>query len=388
MMTTDSLPKSNLPVNSFFDQSLLPQSYTCLDERHRWRTVIQKCSCQSSWCPLCWSKSSSKKSAMSRLSTFKPEYTRQVILTVDPEKFNHDPKLAFETITSRRSVGELIKNLQRVKHIHIVDWILFLEWHKNGFPHWHILIQVDKPGKAGMIGQDILHQYWSHGAIREEYFRDEFHWKNTLGYFSSHGYFENDKHHQTKLPEWALLRDTRIKRYETMKQKSGVCVDHTHTSDIHTSLYTLSSLSTPSKSPMRPYKVILENCGASTRFLIKSPLVETNFTLHVPYRGVKSWGGWEYREGKGLTQTFSNVEFMTFYDTMKRIESILPNIDESYRGVEGANERTSDLPLRSKSGDEPVPPTSEVPVLVADELNILMAIYGACTLRDDVYVGA
>jgi len=52
-----------------------------------------------------------------------------------------------------------------------------------------------------MISLEMLLWAWSYGLVREEYFRNEGHWKNIAGYFAEKGYFEKGKEYQTRLPD-------------------------------------------------------------------------------------------------------------------------------------------------------------------------------------------
>jgi hypothetical protein len=108
----------------------------------------------------------------------------------------------------------LFHDLSRSAGAGIVDWVKMLEWHKDGYPHWHIMVLVDKPGRAGMIGGGTLRRYWQYGNIQEGYIKDGGHWKRFNGYFGAKGYFEDKKGkaHQVTLPDWARERTTPIRR--------------------------------------------------------------------------------------------------------------------------------------------------------------------------------
>ncbi len=103
--------------------------------------IAMKCSCGSSWCPVCslrrWAPESAK-----RLRKFDWERTRQVILTIDPNKEFETGQSAYEYMKEKKAIPQLIHNLKRTKGIGIVKWMWFLEWHRNGNPHWHLFIAL------------------------------------------------------------------------------------------------------------------------------------------------------------------------------------------------------------------------------------------------------
>ena len=98
------------------------------------------------------------------------------------------------------------------------DWVVCLEWHRNGFPHWHLTIDVTVQGKRGMIGGDNLRQYWPIGGVRETPIKSKAHWYHLTGYFKKHGYFEKKKAHQGMLPKWAKEGTKRIRRSDSMRR--------------------------------------------------------------------------------------------------------------------------------------------------------------------------
>jgi hypothetical protein len=85
--------------------------------------------------------------------------------------------------------------------INIKQALAVLEFYEDGFPHWHLLIEVENEGKAGMIGGKNLHRSWAQGIVKETYFRNLDHWKSIAGYFADKGYFERGKEYQTELPK-------------------------------------------------------------------------------------------------------------------------------------------------------------------------------------------
>jgi len=173
-------------------------------------------SCGVAWCKKgCdrqWIKRQSEK-----LAHFAWDKTRHVILTVNPWGYKNGRE-AYEDIKNHRRIPELIRKLKRGKKrkvgnkwiwerkpLKITNWIVHLEWHKNGFPHWHLLIEIDSIGWRTRIGGDALRSIWNPGKfVYETYFKDPKHWRNLVGDFGKTGYFQKDKDHQAHLPSWAM----------------------------------------------------------------------------------------------------------------------------------------------------------------------------------------
>lgn len=140
-------------------------------------------------------------------------HVRHLILSVDPSLYR-DGEEAYEDITHRRGIGNLIKDLERTDRIKIRDYAGSIEWHENGFPHWHVFVETEGEGKAGMIGHGNIKRRWPFGIyVNEDYIKSEEHWNNLTGYFNSHGYFEKGKGCQGILPDWAKDSEKRIKRW-------------------------------------------------------------------------------------------------------------------------------------------------------------------------------
>jgi hypothetical protein len=238
------------------------------------------------------------------------------MLSVDRAKF-HDGRDAFDYITKKRGIGNFIRNLERTDGIKIDDWVSTLQWHRDGFPHWHIQIQVDLEGRAGMIGQDRLHNRWPFGLyVREEYIRDEDHWKRLLGYFNRHGYFEGGGY-QNKLPLWAVRSRDRIKRYEAMKakRKEGVAIPVQKRLSVD-----LADKELLSESLRKTNGEIIDGCGMSTKVTVNS-LGENPIWLSeevsVPFRDLADKGGWVYIKGRGLTLEMSVMEYRAWRDEIQ-----------------------------------------------------------------------
>ena len=331
--TEQSLPENQDQVN--FQAPPTDQAYTRLDASSRWqdsKLTLQKHSCRSSWCPICW-QTHLIKPALARLRTFAWEHVRNLMVTINPVLFNGDAELAWREVTYKRGIGNLLKNLERTEGVEIVDWIAFVEWHTNGFPHWHIMVEVSSAGKAGMIGVEVIRHYWPHGwYIREEPIQNQAHWERLTGYFSKHGYFHGGKDHQGTLPRWAKDKSIRIKRWESMKgEKLTSRITHDKTSRVNP------------YSPIHhrsTYDVILKRCGATCRLIVESSGSTTSFDVNVPYLTVRSMASWEYIEGKGLTQHLTLDQYREFITSLRQLEqsNSLENVEQGHT-EEGRTER-------------------------------------------------
>ena len=129
------------PFKEFFGDG----SFPCKTEPARWQTELKKSSCRSSWCPSCWRFL--KKPLVGRIRSMNWRHVREVMVSVDRSIYENGEQ-AFDDITLRRGVGNLIKNLQRTDGVTILDWVCVTEWHEDGFPHWHILVETEEQEQA------------------------------------------------------------------------------------------------------------------------------------------------------------------------------------------------------------------------------------------------
>lgn len=190
----------------------------------------KKCSCKSVWCPTCF-KYLYKERIKQIFLPFDWQKTRQVVLTINPELFP-SPVEALEYIREKHAVGEFIRRLRhgvktksgrrwvwKYEPVKISRWAWFMEFHKNGFPHFHVFIETEY-GKSGMIGGDFLRDTWKLAEwVKETYFQSEQHFRNLTGYYADKGYFEKGKKYQGLLPD--VIMDnfkTKIKRMNSSER--------------------------------------------------------------------------------------------------------------------------------------------------------------------------
>jgi hypothetical protein len=234
------------------------------------------------------------------------EFVREVMLSVNRELFK-DGEEAFEVITSERWIGNLVKNLERVHGLVFVDWVYILEWHEDGFPHWHLFFETEDPGKKGQIGYEKIKSLWGEGSwVTEGYIKNEEHWKNITGYFDKHGYFGEGKGHQGKLPKWAMEWDKQIRRWNGKRRKtvsdSGGQGEEGETLEGKAFAAKVKEIFCEGKEKRvrKPYSVILEKCGSESVLTVVGPGINEIQKVNIPYDFLKDFYPWEYVKGKGL----------------------------------------------------------------------------------------
>jgi hypothetical protein len=255
------------------------------------KVILRKCSCGSVWCPTCFKRSTAPKIAH-RLQRMDSARVRQVVLTVNPLMFE-DGEAAYHHLSRSKAIAQLIHNLQRTAGKGILDWYWLIEWHRNGFPHWHVFIEVDTAGKAGMIGGDSIRKYWHWGAVREAPINGQQHWQAITGYFGKHGYFNKNKAHQARLPEWAKAYKTSIKRRsgkripdETPKDPGKEQLKKYRAEKKEREKKEMPENAEKKDNVDRSYEVILSECGAVTMVVVNNDFngFGCGFPLRIPYK--------------------------------------------------------------------------------------------------------
>lgn len=288
-------------------------------------TKLGNCLCKSSWCKKCHKLFYIPK-YKDHIQKFDFRKTRHVILTPDRDKFSNGLN-ALKIITDKKSLSAFIRKLRKGKKIKAGEqweWLhlpikmkqalAVLEFYGDGFPHWHLLIEVEGEGNAGMIGGKNLHRSWAHGIVKETYFRNLDHWKSIAGYFADKGYFEKGKEYQTELPkdikEHYGRRIRRITYYPG--QKEGVheeeIIDITEEEAFQeVAKYFGDKNKEQSKKTDQKeihkkevnYEVILSRCGTRTyiRAVVKMRIIE--MFVPVPFNLIRDLINPVYKKGQG-----------------------------------------------------------------------------------------
>ena len=274
--------------------------------------------CSSVWCSNCYKQKGGSKRFSNRLALMDYRFVRQLILTVDPKKFP-DGQTAFEYIRDKKAIAQYMRDLQRTSGVKIIDWAWCLEWHKNGFPHWHLFVQVEKSGRAGMIGNEVLLRHWKYGLVREQYIHNEQHWKRFTEYFAKNGYFnpknsgDDRKKHQLELPEWAKKVSYRIRKTGSKPWKKEVNDEpEQFIEDAPEQFIEDAPEQFPREQTFRTYKEILKSCGQATYCQIwRTNDISYWKKIKIPYRDFKRIPG-EYIEHVGYEVQMARDEFLYF----------------------------------------------------------------------------
>jgi len=160
---------------------------------------IYGCQCKSVWCKDCGPRSETNTAVSAKLQKLNWRLVRHIVLTV---RRDLDPRTAFCKIRTNRSIAKTMALLGCER------WLWVLEFHADGFPHWHVLAE-----NPGMIGHKKIARAWYHGLVWESYIKDERHWKGIVGYHLKKGYLAGEsKQHQLNLPEY-LESETSVRKY-------------------------------------------------------------------------------------------------------------------------------------------------------------------------------
>jgi len=291
------------------------------------QVVVRNCSCSSVWCKDCYRRKGGSRRFAEKLAKMDFKKVRQVVLTVDPKKFPSGPQVAFEYLRDRKALPDFIRDLQRYGGVDIARYQWVLEWHTNGYPHWHVFIETTTAGKKGMIGVKKLLRFWRHGIVREQPIRSEKHWKAIVGYFGAMGYFQNEKKdHQLELPEWALYTDYRIRKTGGSELLTG---EHKKSDDVPADEKKESE-----PKPFPGYSVVLATCRANSvvevrRGRVSGKISAFFYRLKVPFDLLKKYPGTEYRPGVGYVFQSLFADFHIWLDYVYLISTgACPNFQE------------------------------------------------------------
>lgn len=277
--------------------------------------IVRKCRCSSTWCPVC-GKEKIIRFLTERIKDFDWRSTRELIVSIDPKKIL-TPWEAFKLIVEKRR--QLIDDLQRKEGIIILDWFGVLEWYRSGYPHLHILIMVDKPGKQGMIGGKRLYRNWKHGIIKENYIRNQKHWDNKIGYAAKVGYFCKGKEYQTRLPDWASCANNIIRRVY------GRPIKEKYKREIQFGGVPFRRI-TGERNERRTYDLILKSCGQKTKVSVwVNGLVHSEEVIDAPFKEIlKFLGPCEYRTGIGFIKKLHKNELFDFIESYDMNDVLIP----------------------------------------------------------------
>jgi len=290
--------------------------------RNEHQVKIGNCLCRSIWCAKCHKLFYVPK-YKERINQFDYTRTRHVILTTDRTLFSDNIE-ALGTITEKKELSAFIRKLEKGKKvkegsnwvweyqpIEISKVLAVLEFYEDGFPHWHLLIEVKDQNKDGMIGGKTLHWAWKYGIVRETYFRNQNHWNNIAGYFADKGYFEKGKEFQTALPENIKehfnRRIRRITYYNHEKDLKNRTIHNEEQLDIteEEALEECSKYFADKKQEQEKektftgYKTVLAKCGSKTFIRTSAHGTIFEMILPVPFQQIKELINPEYQPEQG-----------------------------------------------------------------------------------------
>ncbi len=223
--------------------------------RTRSAASLAGCRCRSPWCESSACRRRAFKSWAERLRAWEWHETRQLVLTVEREGWTN-PAEAFEHYRGQvsRVMHEIRRHYVRLG-VELLDIVSVLEWHKDGFPHWHVLERVSDGGRVSMIPLEVVHRVWGAARVLASRVESAVHWRELVGYVGAGGYFgAKDKRHQVSLPAWARgLPAGSIRKFNGAHLGSGV-----------------EGVREPNRAAVRArrtYAEVQENCGSESRLL-------------------------------------------------------------------------------------------------------------------------
>jgi hypothetical protein len=245
---------------------------------------------------------------------------RLLTLTIARDKFN-TPLEAYKLFRA----GEFVSSLSRGKRkrngcewtdeyiFKPIQWSRYLWWvefHRDGTAHFHLVIEVDESGKEGMIGSERLQEYWTYGWIEESYFEDEQHWKNFIGYEAKKGYASADKGHQGILPELLdQVGSKKLRRWgHSRKKEKSEQENFTEVRNYFIRKGTEQRTEEPNRNKKRTYKEIIESCGKQSFVTLCIEEMEFKVIMDKPYREMKASIKGEYIESRGYVGSMTYDE--------------------------------------------------------------------------------
>lgn len=173
-------------------------------------------------------------------------------MTLDPADYD-GPEDAYRTIAKKRSVAEMIKELHRRGLIKSREYTLTTEFHKNGWPHYHVLIQ------ANFLCKHKLQEVWHKGHCwySKHDFDDVSHAINYATKYISKG----DGDEPLSFPDWVLDYNGVIRRFATSR---GLC-------ETRKVKKPKGEKKRPA-APRRTGRMIQTQCGKTTKLIEKHTL--------------------------------------------------------------------------------------------------------------------
>ena len=129
-------------------------------------------------------------------------------LTLDQKPFD-GPEEAYRYIGKKRAVAELMKKLHKGQHVITRRYALAMEYHKNGWPHYHVLVE------GRYVDKHKLQKMWGHGIayVSKHDFKNVEHAINYATKYIS----KTDEKGGFWFPDWVLDYKGNIRRFSTSR---------------------------------------------------------------------------------------------------------------------------------------------------------------------------
>lgn len=270
--------------------------------------MVRKCKCGSPQCPECqfisWVPKETKI-----IQSYRWRQTREITLTPDPSLFN-SPGECLKYVKDNKLISRFIWNIQRGRTstrgavgnqlftpFKVLRWRVHQEFTGKGWPHWHILLEVQETGKAGMIGIDRIRHYWKIGkVVWESPIKSKAHWIRKVGDFQKLGYWTEDKQYQTELPEWARQLPTKsirraggsaIKKSPIIQAEPGGYNEPTISLEVALMVEILQYLYPKPIPLIKTYGEILDGCGKKVWIRLLTEKVITEAIYDIQYSDIR-----------------------------------------------------------------------------------------------------
>lgn len=152
MISTDTTNKLTFPTNS--SGNCAPSKSTANPSVEVKPFVVVPSRCSSHFCSSCGGAKS--RELRGQLAQAISSWTKVMMipLTLDQKKFGSGED-AFLFVREKRAIGRFVRELKRKKIVHCSKYFASLEFHANGYPHWHILIDHSQE-----LDNSLLHGLW------------------------------------------------------------------------------------------------------------------------------------------------------------------------------------------------------------------------------------
>lgn len=119
------------------------------------RLEVISCGCRSWFCERCCKGKGAAKREEVRPVVRTFGGVLLLSLTIDHQGFPGGPREAYDYVCQNNCVSRLIRELKRRGLLYSGRFLKVLEFQKNGFPHWHVLLDAD------FVDQKVVHEIWN-----------------------------------------------------------------------------------------------------------------------------------------------------------------------------------------------------------------------------------